>query len=322
MANHSQQERTTSSFVLLSPPECISWITVFGIQAFVIVLLNALVIIICLRERSLRKRSMYLVINLAVADMSVGGSVIIACWILGLSCGVWTTNTLSSHFLVIFTVQVFLLLASMTNLAAISLERTHATFRPLKHRLVKKKVFGVAVAAVWITPALPTAIFVLASFLEMTSKFHLVRVLRTIFVSFFLLCLLIIIVSYSSVAIKIVGGNQLRHHGATSRETKLTKTLLITTVVSVLLTLPFLVIRILLYFETNRSTSLARLSYFLSFLYFANSVANPVIYAFRIPEFKGTFYSLLRFRSQPEPVQVWEPRMTLSLIKWLKLKVL
>ena len=62
----------------------------------------------------------------------------------------------------IFTVQVTasidefrLPLASMTNLAAIYLERTHATFRPFKHRLVKNKIFGVAVAAVWITTALP-----------------------------------------------------------------------------------------------------------------------------------------------------------------------
>ena len=87
MANHSQQESTTSSFVLFSPPECISWITVFGIQAFAIVLLNALVIIICLRQRSLRKRSMYLVINLAVADMSVGGSAI--CYVLDFGIMVW-----------------------------------------------------------------------------------------------------------------------------------------------------------------------------------------------------------------------------------------
>ena len=315
MANHSQQESTTSSFVLLSAPECISWLTVFGIQAFAIVLLNALVIIICLKERSPRKRSMFLVTNLAVADMSVGGCVVIECWILGLRCDIWTTNTLSSHFLVILTVQVFLPLASMTNLAAISLERTHATFRPFKHRLVKKKVFGVAVAAVWITTALPTVIYALAFFLKFTSKFNLFRVMMTIFLSFFLLNLLIIIVSYSSVAINIACVNQLHHHGVTSREWKLTKTLLITTVVSVLLTLPFLVFCILFYFETYRHTSyrtLARLSYFLGFLYYTNSIANPVIYALRIPEFKGALYSILRFRSQPQPVQVWEPRMPVS----------
>ncbi|XP_044171719.1 adenosine receptor A3-like [Acropora millepora] len=301
MPNHSQQENTTSFYVLFSAPECISWLTVFGIQAFAIVFLNALVIIIFLKERSLRKRSMYLVINLAVADMSVGGSVVIDCWILGLRCGIWTTNTLSSHFLVILTVQVFLPLASMINLAAISLERTHATFWPIKHRLVKKKVFGVAVAAVWITTGLSTVSYVLASFLKFA------RVLRTVFLSFFLICLLIIIVSYSSMAIRILCGIQLHRHGATSRERQLTKTLFITTLMSLLLTLPFLVFWIFNYSETNRSTSyrtVMRSSYVLSFFYFTNSIANPVIYACRIPEFKGALYSILRFRSQPQPVQV------------------
>ena len=300
-SNHSQQESTTSSFVLFSTPECNTWLTVFGIQAFAIVVLNALVIIIFLRERSLRKGSMFLVTNLAVADMSVGGSVIIECWFLGFRCDIWTTNTLSSHLLVILTVQVFLPLASMINLAAISLERTHATFCPIKHRRVKKKVFGVAVAAVWITTGLSTVSYVLAFFL----KFD--RILRTVFLSFFLVCLLIIIVSYSSITIRILCGIQLHHHGATNRERQLTKTLFITTVVSLLLTLPFLVFWIFNYSETNRSTSyrkVMRSSYVLSFCYFTNSIANPVIYVFRIPEFKGALYSVFSFRSQPQHVQV------------------
>ena len=300
-ANHSQLESSTSPFVLFSTPECITWLTVFGVQAFATVMLNALVIIIFLRERSLRKGSMFLVINLAVADMSVGASVIIEFWVLGLSCDIWTTNTLSSHFLGIFTVQVFIPLASMINLAAISLERTHATFWPIKHRLVKKKVFGVAVAVVWITTGLSTVIYVLASFLKFA------RVLRTLFLSFFLVCLLIIIVSYSSMAIRILCGNQIHRHGVTSRERQLTKTLFITTLMSLLLTLPFLVFWIFNYSEINRSSSyrtVMRSSYVLSFFYFTNSIANPVIYAFRIPEFKGALYSVLRFGSRPQPVQV------------------
>ena len=47
-----------------------------GFISVAIVMLNALTIIVCLKERSLRKRSMYLVINQAVADMFVGGSLI------------------------------------------------------------------------------------------------------------------------------------------------------------------------------------------------------------------------------------------------------
>ena len=52
-------------------------------EAFAIVALNALTIFIYMKERSLRKRSMYLVINQAVADMFVGLNVFIACSCLG-----------------------------------------------------------------------------------------------------------------------------------------------------------------------------------------------------------------------------------------------
>ena len=85
MANHSQQQNTTSSLALFTPSvsECIALLTVFGIEAVAMVTLNALVIIIYLRERSLHKRSMYLVINQAVADMFVGGFAIINCCFFG-----------------------------------------------------------------------------------------------------------------------------------------------------------------------------------------------------------------------------------------------
>ena len=50
--------------------------------------------------------------------------------------------------MVLETLIAYFPTVSVTNLAAISLERMHATSRPFKHRLVKKKVFGAAVAAV------------------------------------------------------------------------------------------------------------------------------------------------------------------------------
>ena len=49
-------------------------------------------IIVYMKERRLRKRSMYLVINQAVADMFVGTSVISQCWLLGLNCDFWTIH--------------------------------------------------------------------------------------------------------------------------------------------------------------------------------------------------------------------------------------
>ena len=128
MANHSQQQNTTLSLALFTPSECIAWLTVFGIEAVAIVTLNALVIIIYLRERTLCKHSMYLVINQAVSDMFVAGAVILRGWTLGNSCAFWVINFSSNAFFVLTIPFAFLLpLVSLLNLTAISLDRTHAT---------------------------------------------------------------------------------------------------------------------------------------------------------------------------------------------------
>ena len=245
MANQSQQQTPTSSFPLYSASECIAWLSVFGMEAGAIMTLNALTIIVYLKERSLRKRSMYLVINQAVVDMLVGGVVIIECSFLGSNCEFWTwINSSNLPSEIVITVWFrFFILASVTNLAVISMERMHATFRPLKHRLIKSKMFGASVAAVWITTGLCSAIGVLVVFYPFTIK--LSRSLSILYLTLFLFFLLIILVSYSSIAIKVIYGNQPYHQGATSREKKLTKTLFIVTVVSVLLTQPLIIFCIL-----------------------------------------------------------------------------
>ena len=121
-------------------------------EAVAIVALNALTITVYLKGRSLRKRSMYLVINQAVDDMFLGASLFIDYWIFKRYCDLWTINPVSKPLTVFISVisSVFDT-ASIINLAAICLERTHATFCPFKHRLAKKKVFGATVAIVWIT---------------------------------------------------------------------------------------------------------------------------------------------------------------------------
>ena len=261
---------------------------------------NALTIIVYLKERSLRKPSMYLVMNQAVADMFVGINVLIGCWLLGTVCELSTINLLSGNelgflILVLWTVSH---IASLINLGAISLERTHATFRPFKHRLIKKKIFGAAVAIVWITAGvISTGIASEVVFEPSFSK--RLPIFYISYLSSFLFCLLTIIVSYSSMAIKIVYGIQPRHNSATNRERKLTKTLFVVTVVSLLLTLPFVIVD---FFEILRlSTSISfHLSHSFYFIFCANSLINPVFYTVRMPEFKRALISFLHCRSQPQ----------------------
>ena len=309
MINQSQQQTNTSSFALLHASGCIAGLTVFGAEAVVIVTLNALTIIVCLKERSLCKRSMYLVINQAVADMFVGASIASDFWLLGVSCDFWTIHHFSNTvYSVIFVLWFVFSSASFTNLAAISLERTHATFRPFKHRILKKKIFQAVVAAVWITAGLfPT---IRALYEVQILSFERYKDFLISYYLFYLFCLLIMVVSYSSIVIKIVCGTQPHHHGATSKERKLTKTLFNVTVVSLLLTLPFIIFqtREIIAFPTSTMISPRThfwFNYCLILVLYANSLVNPVLYTFRMPEFKRALCSALHCRSKPQSVAVF-----------------
>ena len=61
------------SSMAISSTECSSWFAVYLTITVAIVAVNLLSIILFVKNSNLRTRAMYLVINLTVADMFVGG---------------------------------------------------------------------------------------------------------------------------------------------------------------------------------------------------------------------------------------------------------
>ena len=112
--------------------ECIAWLAVSVTESVIIVSVNLLTIIVFMRNKNLRKRSTCLVINLTVVDMLVGVLFGVPQFPF-LPCNIFVdyVEAILSHL-----VLMFLLLASVTNIAVISLERMHATFRPIRHRVI------------------------------------------------------------------------------------------------------------------------------------------------------------------------------------------
>ena len=280
----------------LSRSECIPWMTVGLVESVAIVTLNICTIIVFIRNRNLRKRSTYLVTNLAVIDTLVGGFVVYTTFYWsGVPCNVFEwRSTETWAFYVLQALSVFFPLSSLTNMAIIAVERVHATYRPFKHRLLKKWLYGLIIAVVWITAGLVIVTYALLSYFDKTR--HSLY-LRTIF---FFICLLIICVSYTSIVIKVRCGAQPQHHGAASRERKLTMTLLIVTVVSLLLSLPYVMFGFVVYSSYNylwlSLTESVRfhLDYALVSLLFANSLVNPIIYAIRMPDYRSAVLALFR----------------------------
>ena len=139
---------------MVSSPECITWMVVGLTESVAIIALNSLIVIAFCRDHNLRKRSTYLVISFAVADMLSGGpSSLDLVYNVGVMCNFWRYNTL--HWYQIL--QVLLLcfpVCSLTNMTVISLERLNATFWPFRHRTIKKSVYWVLIIAIWVTTLL------------------------------------------------------------------------------------------------------------------------------------------------------------------------
>ena len=307
MSNDSDVQNRASNFEFFSSSVCIALLTALGIEAVAIVTLNTLAIIVFLKERTLCKPSMYLTISLAVADMFNAWPVILWIFLLGKECNIWTINLVFNPTKIAVALNFYFQALSKTNFTAISLERMHATFRPFTHRIVKKKVFGAAVVAVWFTAGLFTVIILLWIRFDVISNN---AGLGSCFL-FLISCPFIILVSYASIGIKFYCGTHPQHHDAISRERKLTKTLFIVTVVSLSLLLPALIalffgqVSSWKSFEAISHQTMWLLKYSLNFLLCANSFVNQLLYAFKMPEFKRALLLLLCCRFRSEPVQVF-----------------
>ncbi|XP_020624069.1 substance-K receptor-like [Orbicella faveolata] len=284
----------------MSLSECITWVTVGLAESVAIVTLNLCTIIVFIKNRNLRKRSTYLVINLAVIDMLAGGSAVYDFYRVGADCNVWKSHSIDGWVRYILYVLLLLFpISSLSNITIIALERMHATFWPLRHRVLKKSAYGIIIAVVWVTAGLTTITHILLDhFGKLSDVYFYLRI------SLAVMCLLIIFVSYVFIVIKVRCGAQPRHHGPASRERKLTMTLLIVTVVSLLLYLPFNILYFLIFI--TKSEILLSLSPSESFclfsaifaLFYANHLVNPILYAIRMPEYRSALLALFRKRPQ------------------------
>ena len=284
---------------MFSSPECITWFAAFLTMSVAIVTVNLLSIIVFIKNRTLRSRSVYLVINLTVADMLVGGISSNCSNILFLRRGCkilnvrlpWEGDNIVSFIFYWFP------LASLTNITVISLDRMHATFRPFRHRVIKKWVYGVTISVVWVLAAMISTAITMLNFFGKEWSHH-----QFLWQSYCLLCLFVICACYASIIVKICCRARRQHQGAARRQRKLTVTLLIMTIVSLLLWLPYAVATFV-YYTTDSIRSLfftkrIRLNSSLLLLFYTNSFVNPVVYTIRMPEYRKALLLLFTRRQR------------------------
>ena len=282
------------------PPayHCIPWLAVFGTVCLAIVILNIITIIIFVKRRQLQRKSTYLIIHLAIVDLFVG-AVSGPLWIdffMSLYCDLWEYDRPDSIWLFVLgrATGYNIDKVSLLNLAFISLERTHATFCPFKHRSVKKWIYGVVIAFTWLVPVvLKSLVIGLINFNHVSFK------ITSVLFSYLSILLLVIFACYVSIYIKVRGGRFSQLHGAAGlRERKLTSTMFLVTFGSFLTFLPQMVFwgevafdfKLLSSLPTNYALHISMLMFFFFFL---NSLINPIIYTIRMPEFRAGILQIL-----------------------------
>ncbi|XP_022777596.1 adenosine receptor A3-like [Stylophora pistillata] len=261
--------------------ECIAGITIILIVSVSTAALNAFTVFVFIKHRNPRNRSAYLIINLAVADMLVGGFCLFdLSYFYGQICDIWNFDSYRFNYLRSAFVLLFLS-CSLTNMTVISLERLHATFWPFRHRVMKKWIYKAMIAVSWISAAV-------ASF---SYSFYSWNFLNAF-------CLSVICISHASIFFKVRNASHGLHHSSPSRDRKLTVTLFVVTFLSLALWLPYVVTSFVAY--KHVIVLPVRLFYFFVFLFHTNSLINPLLYLLKIPGYRRAFIGLCRTRCQQQ----------------------
>ena len=293
----------SEDWMFVPASHCISWFAVLATVCLATVILNIITIIMFAKQRRLQRKSTYLIIHLAIVDLLVGavtGPIRIES-IGSLICHTWKNNMPSSIWFILLALATGFHIdkVSLLNLTFISLERTHATFCPFKHRFVKKWVYGVVIVVTWLVPAFMISLVSgISIFNHDFIKFY------SVLFSYISILLLVIFACHVSIYIKVRRGRFAQLHGAAGlRERKLTSTMFHATFGSFLTFLPSIVGFGVFAFDFKLYASLStnfRFHFEMAMITFFlfNSLINPIIYAIRMPEFRAGMLQII-FRRTP-----------------------
>ena len=140
-----------SSPFLPSKAEGIAWCSAFTLEAVLIVLANLLALVLFAVNKRLRKRSLFLVINMAFADLLSGAlSLPILIYTVGAGFMLWKARFDKTFYAYQVFGQTVVLQASLISAALITCERFYAVYWPLKHRILSRRAYHTVIFMVWI----------------------------------------------------------------------------------------------------------------------------------------------------------------------------
>lgn len=280
------------SFNNMHLAELVSWCTVNGLVAVLAIFGNSLVIAAFTCFKKLRTRTSYFVVGLAAADILVGLlsipfwiATLVSIWLDSVS---WISNSLLYRAFI--ALDVFSGIASILHLLLISLERLYAIGWPVRHRVSSRRSYLLSASMAWCITLVAAAMFVPEKNLTHFPRFLVLQLC-------FFIPLTLICITYITIGIIVKchkhDSNSWNHH----KETKLILTIFFLIILFVAAWTPFMAINIIT-FLCVKCVIPNNVVYFSKLLHYSNSAVNPLVYGYRLPEFKKAFYILLKDRQQ------------------------
>ena len=242
------------------------WFAVFLTEFIVIFIINVFTLIVFARGRHLLRRSTYLIMNLTVADLSVGAAAGPG------TLWFFKTEKISKHgfgtlYLIITDTCS---IASLGNQVFISLERLHAPLYPFRHCLVGKRIYYKIITFSWL------GALILACGLQISRIND--AAFRYLWIIYVVVTLAILTTSYVTIVSKLVRKPHMQQLGSLmSAERKPKKSLFIVSTASTITLSPFVILNCIS-ISSDRHSWIKFTPYRIVLaLYYLNSILNPVI---------------------------------------------
>ena len=182
-------------------------------------------------------------------------------------------------------------IASLSFLVLIALERLYAIVCPLRHRTTKTSTYFCFIGVTWIV----SAMLIMTTY-PIFSYLSLDNILQPVVISTFTVtCLIMISVAYLTILIYSTKDDPRFAINRRQQNKRLAKTLFIVTLLSVITWIPHGVTNVLRITE-KKEEGRAYLAGQICRL--ANSLVNPMIYSYRMPEFRKTLRNIFACKAK------------------------
>ena len=249
-----------------SKEERIALCSALILSSVLIIAGNLLTLVLFAVTKPLRRKSLFLVMNMAFADLMLGAF------------------TLPFYIFVVGGFDGMFLLGSYILAASISCERFYAVFWPFKHRSLSTRTYRITIILLWtiaiLLSTLTTLLYVSSSFESGLYVFIPVVLGLTVIIC---VCNIAIWRSFQHESVTS------QHRNGASRNRRLTKTLLLMSTLALVCWLPLITLNILI--NMIKTSIPSKFYLMVNILNYSNSFVNPIVYVFRIPEFQQALRS-------------------------------